>query len=128
MMIRSTIKRETVDAKAFRLRTKVQWLTTTTANVHGDHGQYLVERLNTDWRCDCRWGTKRTPDRKPCSHVLAAMLAMPAPQPAPIYRQPIEQSVGNCACPSVRREELYFNNCAAAVIHRTCGTTWSGAA
>lgn len=135
-MTTTTTRRETVDAKAFRLKGHVRWLTAAVATVVGDHGEYRVERFGSDWRCNCRWGTSRTTDRKHCSHVLAAALCAPPTQLVPPestmqmsvkpMRQPADQSIGDCSCRLVNPAELYYNRSQCTVIHRICGCPWPG--
>lgn len=85
---RSNTRRETVDRKAWRLTQAqaVTWLSATVAQVVGDGGTYLVDRLPLGaWRCNCEWGRQR-PDDKPCSHVHAAALSAP---PADVKKAPV---------------------------------------
>jgi len=141
---------EAVDVKAFRLRGQVTWLSAAVAQVEGDHGAYLVDRLGADWQCNCPWGHHRTAGQKPCSHVLAAALAAPAitvaparessgpvasvapatatspPAPRPL---PARSAPSNtCLCQYVHRADLYYNAHQASVIHRGCGKPWSAPA
>ncbi|MBI3927188.1 MAG: SWIM zinc finger family protein [Armatimonadetes bacterium] len=68
--------RETVPEKASRISSnfRVIQLDSFRALVIGDHDTYSLNKLGAGWTCDCPWGRYRG-QRKPCSHVLAAVRA-----------------------------------------------------
>lgn len=63
------------DTKALRLATTgaVRFLSADAAQVQGDHGVYVADRLTGEWRCNCPFGARRTGGLV-CSHILAAAL------------------------------------------------------